>query len=94
MNRVDYITIEPDKDGGFWVVQHGVYSESSVLAGQDFRQLTRHFDTLEETQAAFPQAEALDYSTKNTWAGQSLPDVAPAWFDPANAGEVWREEDY
>jgi hypothetical protein len=77
--------------------QYGVYAyseypESSVLAGQTKRSFVDSFDTLAEAQKTYPAA---------TWNGEGgsgytplvLPDTPPDWFDPANAGEVWHEDD-
>lgn len=86
----EYHTIEPDQRGdGVWVVEHGEYPRSSVLAGQSRRALLQWFQTEEEAQAAFPNAEVLDHSTKNPWAGPMMSDVPEEWFDPLYAGEEW-----
>ena len=77
-------TIEPDGDGSFWVVEHGEYEESSVLAGQYRRQLVEHFDTVAEAATAYPNAVETTYPTSGVSA--VVPDVAPDWFDPADAG--------
>jgi hypothetical protein len=75
---VDYYTIEPDEDG-FWVVAHGEYGESSVLAGQSSRTLTRHYPTVEEAKTEYPDAEVIDHSTKDPFAHLSnpLPESPP-----------------
>jgi hypothetical protein len=50
-------TIEKSKyDSGYSVYQWGVYPPSSVLAGQAKKQYIDSFDTLEEAQAAYPDA--------------------------------------
>jgi hypothetical protein len=87
-----YFTVEPSDHDGFWVVRHDEWPASSVLAGQDRRSLLQHFDTIEEALDEFPEAEALEHSTKNAFA-EVLPDVAPDWFDPLDAGESW-DSDY
>lgn len=89
IDKIEYYTIEPDPDGGFWLVAHGEYGRGSVLEGQHMRQLVTHYDTAEAAQAANPGAEILDHSTRNPWAGTSLPDTPPDWFDPLDAGEEW-----
>lgn len=97
MAIVDYYTIEPSvDDDGFWLVAHGTYEESSVLAGQTSRCLTRHYPTVDAAVADNPDAEVIDHSTKDPFAHWSnpLPESPPSWFDPANAGEVWHEDDY
>lgn len=96
----DYLTIEPDQRDGVVVYGHGTYGENSVLEGQALRQYLKHFETIEEAKVEYPTAEVLDHSTKE-WrpANESLadasglPSVAPAWFDPADAGERW-DDDY
>ena len=50
-------TIENGKDGGFSVYEFGEYTESSVLAGQTCKRFVDNFDTIEEAQAAYPDAD-------------------------------------
>lgn len=93
--RVDSFTIEPARDGdGFWLVAHGEYEESSVLAGQPSRALIKHYATVEEAKLDNPQVEVLGHITGDPFASNPLPDAPASWFDPANAGEVWHEDDY
>lgn len=66
------------------VYEWGVYEQSSVLAGQDRKQFLDMFNTVEEAKQAYPEAEE-GYRE----AGNHMPDVAPAWFNPAVAGETW-----
>ena len=97
------ITIEPFRDSlfeGFAVYGHGVYPQSSVLAGQARRTHLDTGDTLEALQEDWPKAEVIDCSTKPSRTGNEslaelsgLPSTPPAWFDPANAGERW-DDDY
>ena len=96
----DSITIEPSR-GGFAVYGHGVYPESSVLAGQYRRSHLDRFETLDEAKREWPFAEVRDHSTKPARIGgeslgdlSGLPTCAPGWFDPADAGEHWSEDDY
>ena len=99
----DRITIEPFHDTffeGFAVYGHGVYPESSVLAGQSRRAHLDMFETMEDARREWPFAEVLDHSTKAVrFGGESLenlsglPECAPDWFDPAAAGESW-DADY
>jgi hypothetical protein len=86
-------TIEDDGHGGFTVYEHGTYEETSVLAGMPSRTWRQAFDTIEETKEAYPEAQ-VSGSTKMDYAGVELPQSPPDWFDPANAGETWDEEDY
>jgi len=86
-------TIEPSRNK--WeedkveVIEHGVYPEHSVLAGQARRAYRGTFDTVKDALSEFPDAEVLEH---NTLATASVPQVAPDWFDPADAGERWEEE--
>jgi hypothetical protein len=90
-----YYTIEPSAEGdGYWLVKHGEYGPSSVLAGQPSRALTKFYASLDEAKFENPEAEVLEWSTKDPFGGPELPQTAPDWFDPLNAGEVWGEEDY
>lgn len=76
--------------GKFWYCQRGIYDPSSVLAGQEFRQLVQPFDTVEEAQAAYPDAILnLDGERPEVY----IPVNPPNWFDPTDAGEYW-DEDY
>jgi hypothetical protein len=61
-------TIERSKyDDGYSVYEWGVYPRSSVLAGQDRKQWIDGFDTLEEAQAAYPDADVGFRSAHNTF---------------------------
>lgn len=101
----DRLTIEFETTpGGMFsrwkVFGHGVYPESSVLAGQAQRVFLAEFKTQEEAQERYPGAEVLEHSTKPIryeWDSltdlSGLPERAPDWFDPADAGERW-DDDY
>lgn len=84
-----YMSIEKVHDT-IWVCQHGVYERSSVLAGQDYRQLVKPFDTVEEAKAEFPEAK-VDLEGYDPLPFE-LSSVAPDWFDEANAGERWNDD--
>ncbi len=86
---VKRITIE-FVHGSWWLCQRGVYDRSSVLAGQDFRQLQKHYETLEQAQVENPKAEVTDEGIAPVY----IPVNPPEWFDPAAAGEAWGEDDY
>jgi hypothetical protein len=75
----------------YGVYEYGVYSESSVLAGQTCRIWVDEFDTLEEAQAAYPQASFNDCGSG--YQPLNLSNIAPDWFDESNAGERW-DDDY
>ena len=92
MPKIDSYTIEPSQDGdGYWLVAHGEYEESSVLAGQPSRTLTCWYATKAEATANNPEAEVLEYNTR---VDVEMPVHPPDWFDPLFAGEVWHEDDY
>jgi hypothetical protein len=84
-------TIEPAHDG-FAVIGHGTYDRNSVLEGQPRRCTMNIYRTLAEAQEAYPTAEVLDHSTRVI--DPVMSDCAPSDFDPADAGEVWGEDDY
>ena len=87
-------TIEPASDEpGVWVVEHDSYPEGSVLEGRDRRSLVKYYPTREEASSDYPDAEVLDWSTKNPYP-EELSYLPPAWFDPQDAGEIWSELDY
>lgn len=76
----------------FVVFGHGEYPEESVLAGQYARCAVQSFDTLAEAQEAYPKAEVPECSTHlPAWLLSGVSDVAPSWFDEADAGERWDE---
>lgn len=54
--------------GEKWAVyEWGVYEQSSVLAGQTRKRFVTWFDTQEEAQAAYPNAEVGYRSAHNTY---------------------------
>ena len=86
-----YQTIEPDEQ--YWnVYEHGRYERGSVLAGQSSRSFIDSYESLKEARSAYPKADVIDHSTKVHH--NPMPQNAPDWFDPADAGEVWSEGDY
>jgi len=74
----------------YWYCQRGRYSKSSVLAGQEYRQLVHAYNSLEDAKIAHPSA-AIEDRPVDKWEMSINP---PSWFDPMSAGEVWNEEDY
>lgn len=93
-------TIEPQNQAaaaatgvppGFWVIEHGEYPQGSVLEGEYRRTRLRFYETLEDAQRDYPQAEVLDFPGFDI--RPDLPHVAPSWFDPTIAGETW-DDDY
>lgn len=57
----------------YTVYEHGVYPESSVLAGCPSRKWLDEFETLEEAQAAYPDAKH--------YAMSSFTPFNPSWVD-------------
>jgi len=94
----NYCTIEPSRNGeGYWLVVHSTYPPSSVLAGEASRCLTQWYETEAEAATNNPEAEVLSHITGDPFSfmdSSPLPDSPPGWFDSANAGEVWHENDY
>ena len=87
--KFDWFSIEQDQFGDWEVFGHGVYPQSSVLAGQPSRWCVATFDTLEKAQEAYPDAEVPEYSTRIPAGWLPMSDTPPDWFDPMDAGERW-----
>ena len=88
--KVDFTIIQYRQGTGWWFCQCGVYEESSVLHGQDFCQLSECYDEdLEKAKREHPEAEVVDYYKPTA----ELPREPEPWFDPANAGERWSEDE-
>lgn len=89
MSEFDWHTIEPFENE-YAVYGHGTYEESSVLAGQYRRCFLEVYDTEAEAIAQYPEAQVEEGSTK-VFADMAtgMSDMAPSWFDPADAGEEW-----
>jgi len=92
MAQFDYFTIEPANDNAVVVYGHGEYEDSSVLAGHPRRVYIDEYDSEAAALADYPDADVLGHSSKVHGNPMSL--SAPSWFDPADAGEAWGEEDY
>ena len=73
----------------YWLCSRGVYDRSSVLAGEDYRQLCVPYDSLAEAQAANPGVAVSDEGAP---AQRDLPENAPSWFDESDAGERWSDD--
>lgn len=67
------------------------YGRGSVLEGQSQEVPVDWFDTLEEAKAKYPKAEVVDHP-RDRLSRPMLPDSAPDWFDPADAGERWSDD--
>ena len=92
----DYYTIEPSYNDygnvdGWWVIGWGEYEESSVLAGQTQKARLKCYDNFYKAQEDYPDAELMIGPSINP---ARVPDCPPEGFDPADAGEVWGEDDY
>ena len=75
----------------WWLCQRGIYERSSVLAGEDFRQLCKPYKSLDEAKADNPGVKVSD---EDAPVPAELSINAPNWFDPSDAGESWGEDDY
>ena len=62
-NAFDYFTIEPSRycDDEYIVYCWGVYSPTSVLAGQQRKVMLEEFETLEEARKKYPKAEQTSF---------------------------------
>ena len=88
----------------FAVRLEGTYSDSSVLGGQYFNRARAHCDSLEEALSWFPEGSDPEVvgdgkpaqmpSGESLGALSGMPSSPPGWFDPADAGEAWGEDDY
>ena len=93
MAKFDYFTIEPaDEAPSVVVYGHGEYEDSSVLAGCPRRVYIDEYCNEESALADYPDADVLGHSSKVH--GNPMPLSATSWFDPADAGEAWGEDDY
>jgi hypothetical protein len=69
-------TIEKAKyGGGFSVYEHGEFPASSVMAGQARKSFLEGFNTVEEAQAAYPEAVEGYREANNTFGHLSGPDT-------------------
>lgn len=92
-SEFDYLSIEPAKYGdGVTVYGYGEYPKHSVNYGLPRKQFLDGFETVEEAQAAYPEAQE-GAGIPHGWMPQTSP-IPPADFDPMDAGEVWGEDDY
>ena len=73
------LTIEAGKYGGFTVYQWGVYPRSSVLAGQESKTFIDNFPTLEQAQAAYPDAIVGHRDANNYFDHLPDPDEPSSW---------------
>lgn len=86
---VDY-TIEPEEDGSFKVVEHGVYEKGSVLEGRPKDSVVGFFDTVEDAQDEYPQAEIMEHKTSPRFTyNDAMKMPRPKDFEEGAAGETW-----
>lgn len=95
MRNFDYLTIEPSvhRDGEFAVYGHDTYPRSSVLAGRHRRTFLDSFESPEAAAEAYPEADAIEWSSRAPDHDDPLGPNPASWFDPAAAGERW-DDDY
>lgn len=97
MSEFHYYKLFHDDQLGFIVKGYGDHPKSSVCYPMIRIVFLDSFPTEAEARIAFPQlAEGF-----SGWGSKILdddmtrmPGTAPGWFDPADAGEVWGEDDY
>ena len=78
-------------NGSVVTCQRGVYPDSSVLHGQEFRQLCAWYETVEAAKLANPGYE--DLTGQETYRPEAcLPAEPEPWFDEAAAGERWTDD--
>ena len=87
----DYYQIYNEGDS-YTVKGHGQHPKHSVCYGQTRIVFLGNYDTEAEARAAFPQLPTDGSEWGNKFIDKDLtrmPSVAPAWFDPMDAGERW-----
>jgi hypothetical protein len=88
--RFLWTSVEPmfsyGRQEGFAVYHHFYYEESSVNYPGHGRSGDGVYETIEAAMSEHPKAEVTDHCTK---PDDSMPDNAPDWFDPMDAGEEW-----
>jgi len=75
----------------FGVYKYDEWPMSSVLGGQSRRTFLSEYNTLEDAQAAFPEATFDNHGS--SYQPVNISRIAPYWFDEADAGERW-DDDY
>ena len=94
--QVDELCLIPESDGSVELWGYGEYGPTSVLAGQFRRVFIDSWESMDEAKAAFTETDLGRISTGEAPINipAEVPHTAPEWFDPADAGEVWGEDDY
>lgn len=91
LTMYDYYTLRHGRYGGIDVLGWGVYERGSVLEGQPKKVWLDNFQTIEEAQAAYPQADS--FSSEWTEPQVSLSHL-PGENDQAPGGawpDDWRD---
>ena len=80
---------------GIWLWGYGSYPEGSILAGQHKQQRIEHWEDVNTALLACPLVNHRVDGTCNLPSSMlvTVSDVAPDWFDPADAGECWEAEE-
>jgi len=78
---------------------YGTYSKNSVNEGLERRVYLTSFSGDDEVRDAVEQVKRafnidVEVSDSSGYVKQELPMTPPKWFDPADAGEAWSEDDY
>ena len=78
---------------------YGTCPEDSVNCGMQMRVFVDSFGSHEEAQLFIDDIKSeldidVEISESSQFVKQELPRTPPSWFNPADAGEVWGEEDY
>jgi hypothetical protein len=90
MKRSEFKRIEPGTYGGYTVYLFGDYPQSSVNYGMLSKRYLEGYSTIDEAQAAHPDAE---YDGCVVTVSKDPGPIAPRWFNEADTGECW-DEDY
>ena len=86
--------LQAEPDGSVWLWGYGEYPASSVLAGQYRQARLENYATAEEAVMATGLRVADGERDCAALVRAEAPVCAPDWFDAADAGEAWSEEDY
>lgn len=92
--QVDELALVEEPDGSAELWGYGEYGPTSVLAGQFRRVFIDSWESLDAAKASFAETDLARLSTVEVNIPAEVPHTAPEWFDPADAGEAWGENDY
>jgi hypothetical protein len=71
----------------YWLCERFVYGQSSVLAGQEGRQLLKPYDSLTDATTSNPSATVTD----EYYVRPEVARIPPNDWDPDYCGESWEE---